>query len=269
MEENGTMESLQDETIQNAEETSETVKAEENATATQGAESDAEQSEEVLSDNSEGVQSGEDEFFLPVKFMREEKTLNREEAVKYAQMGMNYERFEPMISKLDYLAAVKGVSRDKYIEQQLQNLESDMRNEIIDKYGEDENTVNDMMEFQKQKHKKAYEAMLEKEKQDDKNTAESTETRLAGEFAELVKEFPELEGKNFKDLPVAVKKAGFSGEKLLNAYLLHKHTEGKKISAATAAQENAAKKSAGSMQGNNADGESQADKQFLNALWAR
>lgn len=269
MEDMETMEALQEETVPNAEGTHETAEAEENETLSGGAESGAEQSEEESGDNAEGLQNEADENFLPIKFLHEEKTLNREEAIKYAQMGMNYERFEPMLAKIDYLAAVSGITRDEYIEQQMETLESNMRKEIIEKFGDNEETVNEMMEFQKQKHKKAYESMLEQEKQAEKNTAESTETRLAGEFAELVKEFPELEGKSFKDLPAAVKKAGFGGEKLINAYLYHKHSEGKKISAAAAAQESAAKKSTGSMRGDNTDNESKDDRQYLNALWGR
>ena len=256
MEDMETMGALQEDTVPNAEGTSETAEAEENGTLPEGAESGAELSDNGQSgDNADDMQSEADENFLPVRFLHEERILNREDAIKYAQMGMNYERFEPMIAKLDYLAAVKGISRDRYIEQQLEALDNTMREDIKEKYGEDENTINEMMEFQKQKYKKAYEAMLEQEKQKEKSNAESTETRLAGEFSELVKEFPELEGKSFKDLPAAVKKAGFGGEKLINAYLYHKHSEGKKISAAVAAQESAAKKSAGTM---HSEGEAQS-----------
>ena len=267
MEDMETMEALQEDTTPNAEGTSETAEAEENANASQGAESGAEQSEGQSGDNAGGVQDEAEEFLLPINYMHEERALNREEAIKYAQMGMNYERFEPMIAKLDYLAAVSGITRDKYIEQQMETLESNMRKEIIEKFGDNEETINEMMEFQKQKHKKAYESMLEQEKQAEKNSAESTETRLAGEFAELVKEFLELEGKSFKDLPAAVKKAGFSGEKLINAYLYHKHSEGKKVSAAVAAQENAAKKSVGSM--GNAGGDIKANDPFLDGLFGK
>lgn len=254
MEGTETMDTLQDETIQNAGETGETAEVEGNATSSQGAVSDAEQSETGAGDTNNANGGAEDDF-LPVKFLHEERTLNREDAIRYAQMGMNYERFEPMISKLDYLAAVQGITREEYIEQQLKNQEDAMRKEIAEQYGEDENTINEMMEFKKQKHRQAYDAMIAKAKADEKAAEENTESRLAEEFAGLVSEFPELEGKEFKDLPKSVKQAGFNGEKLLNAYLQHKHRESKTIAAAKAQAEAAAKKSTGSM---HTDGEAQS-----------
>lgn len=264
MEGNETMDTLQDETIQNAGETGETAETEENATSSQGADSETEQSD-TGTGNTENVTNESDDDFLPVKFLHEERTLNREDAIRYAQMGMNYERFEPMISKLDYLAAVAGVTRDQYIEQQLQSQEDSMRQQIIDQFGTDENTIKEMMEFKKQKHRQAYDDMIAKRKADEKTAEENTESRLAEEFAGLVSEFPELEGKEFKDLPKAVKQAGFNGEKLLNAYLQHKHRESKNIAAAKAQAEAAAKKSTGSM---GTDGGATTDP-FLDGLFGR
>ncbi len=266
MEDTQTMETLQEETIPNAEGTSETAEAKENATSSQGADSQAEQSETVA-DNTEGVQNEADNDFLPVKFLHEERTLNREDAIRYAQMGMNYERFEPMIAKLDYLAAVQGVTRDEYIEGQLKNQEDAMRKSIIEKFGDDEKTINEMMEFKKQKHQKAYDDMIAKAKADEKTAEENTEARLATEFAGLVSEFPELEGKSFKDLPKEVKQAGFKGENLLNAYLLHQHREAKNIAAAQKQSETAAKKSTGSMGTDN--GAQAAPDAFLEGLFGR
>ncbi len=255
-----TMEALQEATVPNEGEPSETVETEsDNARP---------QAEEVTEEQSEADVPA-DESFLDVEFYKNSKSLSRDEAVKYAQMGMNYEKLEPVISKIDYLAAINGVTREQYIEQQLQNQEADMRKQIIDKYGDDESIINEMMAFQKQKHKKAYDDMIAKAKADEKTAEESTETRLAEEFAGLVSEFPELEGKTFKDLPKTVKQAGFGGEKLLNAYLQYKHKEAKNIAAAKAQAEEAAKKTAGSMSSDNIETQTAEEKGYLSGLWGR
>ncbi len=258
MEDMEKMEALQEATVPNEGEPGET--------ADNGTDNTRPQVEEVAKEQSE-VKESADDSFLDVEFYRESKSLSRDEAVKYAQMGMNYEKLEPVISKIDYLAAINGVTREQYIEQQLQNQEASMRKEIAEKYGNDENIINEMVDFQKQKHKKAYEDMIAKAKADEKTAEENTETRLAEEFAGLVAEFPELEGKSFKDLPKTVKQAGFGGEKLLNAYLQYKHKEAKNIAAAKAQAEEAAKKTAGSMK---TDGDKvNATDPFMEGLFRR
>lgn len=269
MEETGTMEALQEGTIPNAEGTNEAAEVNDDAAAPQAAELDTEQSEQSVNNQDEQENGSGSEDYLSVTVNHEERTLNRDEAIRYAQLGLQKEYLDPFIAKIDYLAAVQGLTREEYIEGQLKQQEDTMRQSIIDKFGNDENTIKEMMDFKKQKHKEAYENMLARQKEEEKNTKEAAETRLAGEFAELVKEFPELEGKSFKDLPAEVKKAGFGGEKLLSAYLYHKHSEGKKIAEATAAAEEAAKKSAGSMQGTDTDGKTEAERQYLNGLWGR
>lgn len=244
MEENGTLETLQDDTIQSAESTNET--AEKNV---DDATSQAENAGTEQSDGAQNADNNDLADFLEVKFNKEHRSLNRDEAVKYAQMGLNYERFEPLIAKLDYLAAVSGVTRAEYLERQLQANEDAVRQDLIDRFGNDEETIEQMMEFTKQKNQKAYDDLIAKMQADEKSAEESEESRIAGEFAELCEEFPELRDKGFKGLPNEVKKAAFSGEKLFNAYLQHLHRESKNTNAAKAQMQNAANKSAGSMEG--------------------
>ena len=251
MENMETMETLQEGTIPTESQPSETAETEQDAGAPQPAEGNAEQSEGVAINTDNGT----DDEFISVVCNHQEKILNRDEAIKYAQLGLQKEYLDPFIAKIDYLAAINGITREQYIEQQLQNHEDAMRKEIADQYGNNENIINEMLEFKKQKHKQLYDDMIDKQKQAEKAAEDSTETRLAEEFAGLKTEFPELEGKEFKDLPKAVKQAGFNGEKLMNAYLQHKHKEAKSIAAAKAQAEEAAKKSTGSM---HTEGEAQS-----------
>lgn len=270
MEANETNEALQEETIPIAEESSETTETPEVSTTptedtTGGGKSDGEIPEEQ-----QNVDANEN--YLPVTFNHKSINLSREDATRYAQMGMKLEKLDPMLSKIDYLAAVNGKSRDEYIEGLLTSHDETLRKDLSERYGGDENAVNEMFEFTKTKNKKAYEDMIARQKAqeeaDDKNARESTETRLAAEFAELVREFPDLAGKQFKDLPAGVRKAGYDGNSLLAAYLFHKHNEDKKAAAAaeTAAKQN--KASVGSMN-SEVDSASKDEQSFLNGLWGR
>lgn len=236
-----TTETLQEDTIPDAKDTSETAETEENAAEPKAEETEAEQSESA--ENS----VLQDSEFLEVKFNKEYKSLNRDEAVKYAQMGMNYERFEPMISKLDYLAAINGVTREQFIDRQLKAQEDSIRQGLVERFGSDEKTINELFEYTKQKQQEAYGDMIAKQNAEEKAAEERTETRLAEEFARLCEEFPELNEKGFRGLPKQVKRAGFNGENLLNAYLQYKHKEAKNIAAARKQAEQSAQKSVGSM----------------------
>ena len=89
------------------------------------------------------------------------------------------------------------------------------------------------------------------------------------EYEELTKEFPELKGKNFENLPQEVKQAVEKGEKLLTAYLYYRHEEAKRVSAANKAAALADEKSAGSMKSHLSDGSTEAGRRYLNALWGR
>ena len=252
------MGTLEEETTPISEGTSETEEVENEAAQPQADENETEGSEGAVANN------GEDIDFLEVKFNKQHKSLNKEEAVKYAQMGMNYERFEPLIAKLDYLAAVNGVTREQFIEGQLKSKEDAERQSLIERFGNDEETINAMMEFTKQKHQKAYDEMIARQKADEEAAEESTEARIAGEFATLCEEFPELAEKGFKGLPKQVKQDSFNGENLFNAYLRHLHRESKNIAADKKQEEAAANHSTGSME---SQGESSSmGDAFLNGL---
>lgn len=59
--------------------------------------------------------------FLKVKYNKEEKELSQEEAIKYAQMGMNYDnvlgKYNTLNSSLERLAKANGMDVQTYLEQ--------------------------------------------------------------------------------------------------------------------------------------------------------
>ncbi len=94
---------------------------------------------------------------------------------------------------------------------------------------------------------------------------QSVNERLAQEFVEMKNgDFPELS--EFKDLPEEVKRAAFEGLSLSHAYLKYKHNENKKIAAAKAQSEAAAKKSTGSLGSPDEEGRISFESGFLKGL---
>lgn len=91
--------------------------------------------------------------------------------------------------------------------------------------------------------------------------------RLADEFVELQQEFPELA--EFSAVPKSVLDAAVKGKNLTDSYLRYQRAESKKVSAAKATQEQAAKASAGSQ----AEGAGETTNPTIDAMlagvWAR
>lgn len=203
--------------------------------------------------------------FLEIKYNHESKGLTREEAATLAQKGMHY---EGLYQNLERIADLKGVTVKELINGFETEQDEAYRRELAEKFGNDEETINIMMEHYQAEKGKKIDAAKNKRLQDEATAEQNINTRLANEFIELQKEFPELQ--EFADLPESVRRAAAEGMGLTYAYLLHQHRENKKIAAAKASEEAAAAKSAGSMADNpSADTKTDAEKSFLKALWGR
>lgn len=203
--------------------------------------------------------------FLEIKYNHESKGLTREEAATLAQKGMHY---EGLYQNLERIADLKGVTVKELINGFETEQDEAYRRELAEKFGNDEETINIMMEHYQAEKGKKIDAAKNKRLQDEATAEQNINTRLANEFIELQKEFPELQ--EFADLPESVRRAAAEGMDLTHAYLLHQHRENKKIAAAKASEEAAAAKSAGSMADNHsADTKTDAEKSFLKALWGR
>ena len=205
-----------------------------------------------------------DERFLETKFFKELRWLSKEEAKNFAEIGMRYGEVR---ESLERVAALKGMSVEDFVSSIETEQDEAYRRELAEKFGNDEETINIMMEHYQAEKGKKIDAAKNKRLQDEATAEQNINTRLANEFIELQKEFPELQ--EFADLPESVRRAAAEGKDLTHAYLLHQHRENKKIAAAKASEEAAAAKSAGSMADKPVDTQSDAEKRFLDALWGR
>lgn len=192
--------------------------------------------------------AAEPEFALDVKYNKEIKTLNREEAVDFAEQGIFYNNtVKPLYNKLDYIAAQRGQTIEEVVDRLFAEDENSHRQELVNKFGEDSGVIDDLMkvyrEGQKQKYDKIVADRKEAAQKAETEKRESLEARFASEFSELKAEFPELA--EFSQLPKEVKTDAANGRDLMSAYLRYMHRENKKIAAAKSSEETAAKASTG------------------------
>lgn len=229
--------------------------------ATEPQEQETDNNETAPPAEEETTTSQEDDF-LEVKFFKENKMLSKTEAKNFAEIGM---RFSGIREQLERVAALKGQTVDELINSLEADQDNAYRQGLIEKFGDDEDTIGKMMELYNINKQKTLDNARASQKAAAEAKEQSVHQRLADEFVEMKNgDFPEL--KEFKDLPEEVRRAAFEGLSLSHAYLKYMHNENKKIAAAKASQEEAAKKSTGSMAGGKDEVDS-AESALLKGLW--
>ena len=159
-----------------------------------------------------------------------------------AQRGIHY---EGAYNTIERVATLKGQSVEEFLNGIEAAEDEAYRKGLVEKFGEDEDTVDKMMELYNINKEKTLNTAKENRKQAATEAEQSENARIAEEFDKMKSEFPELT--EFAKLPPEVKKAAYNGMSLEHAYLKYGHSEQKKINAAKAAEAEAAKKSTGSM----------------------
>ena len=243
-----------------------------NPESNEGAANGSENGAEGNNEGNDG--NGQEDNFLPVTFNHESRTLNREDAAKFAQLGLKYQslldggynpdELKDVHSQLDYLAAQKGVSIKDLVSGLLQSEETLYRQGLEERFPDDEDTVEQLMKLHRNEQKEKYNQILSERKSQKEKTVQDANERIAKEFSEVKENFPEYS--EFAKLPAEVKAAALKGENLFNALLRFNHQEKLKIDAAAKQQAAAAKASAGSATnvGEKIDSVSDA---FLKGLW--
>ena len=235
------------------------VNTEDNGSATAPQEQDPEVSTEI-----EGGTSTETvpTPFLSIQYNHEDKSLTQEEATVMAQKGYAY---DDLYAKLHRAATLQGKDVKTFIDGFEKAADDAHRAKLEADYGGDTKTIDSLMELyqlKKESTVKAAESELERQKAE-KQT--NLETRLADEFIELQKEFPDI--KDFAELPNSVKQAAAEGRHLYDAYLRYLHTEEKKVSAAKASAEAAKKASAGNLDTADKENKSVVESALLQGLY--
>lgn len=219
---------------------------------------------ESSEEGADGNEGGEEEIapFLEVRYNHEKRNLTRDEAITLAQKGIH---FQNAYDTIERVAALKGQSVNEFLSGLESAQDEAYRRSLEEKFGEDEDTINKMMELYNINKQKTLDNAKENQRAAAEQEEQTINERLANEFVEMKNgDFPELT--EFKDLPEEVKRAAFEGLSLSHAYLKHMHNENKKIAAEKASQEAAAKKSTGSMAGDKEDVNTSTSA-LLKGLW--
>ena len=204
----------------------------------------------------------EEEPFLEIRYFKENVPLSREEAKNYAEIG---KRFSDVREQLERVATLKGQTVDEFLKGLETAQDEAYRQGLIEKFGDDEETIDKMMELYNINKQKTLDNAKASQRAAAEQEEQTINERLAQEFVEMKNgDFPELT--EFKDLPEEVKRAAFEGLSLSHAYLKHMHNENKKIAAAKNSQAEAAKKSTGSMASDKDDSNPQTSA-LLKGLW--
>ena len=179
-----------------------------------------------------------------VKYNKEHVTLSREDAIRYAQMGMKYDTVRPMLDTLHAVAAREGKTLTAYVEGLAEGATPSVtacavppppKEEAIPSVacGDDSTAIAD---------------------------------RLAEDYLTLCREIPTVGA--FDALPPAVlSEAAESGISLLDAYLRYEHRERARIAADTAAAAAAAEHSLGSQAAGASPDITAAERAMLRGVW--
>lgn len=218
------------------------------------------------SDNSVS-ETKEDEPFISVRYNHKNKNFNKEEAINYIQKGMHTESLR---TKLEYIAALRGVDVNKLVDDIVSAPEKAYRKRLEDLYGKDSSDIEIGMEIYREKQSENYKKIvaerengIEKEKE---KVEKSVYSRLADEYINLKKEIPNVP--DYTELPDSVIIEAAEGKRdLSSAYLHYMYKEKMKIDAAKKIEEAANGASLKSMKSAESDIISSEEKHFLNGLW--
>jgi len=200
---------------------------------------------------------------IPIRFNHETKTLSLDEAATLAQKGM---AAETVMSKLRYLAASSGKSPSQVIESMLLADEEMRKNEILEKVNGDEELAKQFLDTSKSKYQKLVDEMIAAENSEFQKSKESIDDKLASDFIELQKEFPEMA--TVDKIPKSVLKDAIDKNiSLLDAMLRFDRRESKNIKAVTQKQETAAQSSTGSAKSAEHDGTTPEIEALMQGMW--
>lgn len=194
--------------------------------------------------SADGAEASPSSATVPIRFNHEYRELSIEEAADWAQKGM---QAEELMGSLRLLACAEGrESVRAMIKSLIDGHDEMLREKYREKVG-DEELVERLVAAEREKYTAGAAKMAADEKAAEQESREAATKRLAEEFMELQKEFPEI--KDFQGIPDSVLHQSI-GKKisLLDAYLRYQRSEQKKRDQAEASAKAAKESSTGSMQ---------------------
>lgn len=204
-----------------------------------------------------------DEPLLTVRYNHQDRALSMTEAKELAQKGLKFDSMSEMLNDISYLAAIQDKTPAELIRGYIEAGENLKRRELTEKYGEDNEVVDILMEKFKNENQQKFTAAKETHKQKEAEAEQNLNQRIADDFQKMKADFPELT--DYASLPLEVRKAAVNGTPLKYAYLDYKYAQERAVAAAKEQEAAAAKKSTGSMATD--EGANSAENELLKGLW--
>ncbi len=222
---------------------------------------------EVLQDGETDDNAAAD-FSLDVKFNHELRSLQKDEAVKYAQMGLAYEAEAAARSKLDLLAAAGGYkSRNAFIDMLTGQYERYIADKAHRQAAGDPELEKNLIDLMKEKNNALHRQMQKDQELEAQQAHKAQVERIADEFLDLQKTFPDY--KVFDDLPGAVVQLSLKEKVPLKyALLQYNHLQGQKEKQTNTARQKAKQASAGSAGSGGVDENARFDA-LMSGIWGR
>lgn len=213
----------------------------------------------------EAQSPAEEAFSLPVKYNGQEQTLSREQAIEYAQKGMNYDhvagelkqlREAPEFTLIDQLARSAGMTRREYVEQ----LKGELERQEVEKYirqGIPEDYAKQLLENRRRADETQAQMEDMKKELEDMKAREASAMR----WGAFLQKHPDVSG--FDALPDEVKARVSGGEDPETAYTAYENKILKEKLQAMEQREKNAQAAPGSVSG---DGQGEEMDSFQRAM---
>ncbi|MGN0173492.1 MAG: hypothetical protein ACI39F_03535 [Acutalibacteraceae bacterium] len=249
------------------EQTETETQEQQNAETTESSEEST--TDENTTESAESEEQQADDFSLDIKYNKEHISLNREDAIKYAQMGKKLEALDPTLKELEYLAASDGKSLKEFVKQTIEMIEAEKEQAFRDKADGDEEIFQALLEKDKADRGKAYEKMLEAQKAQEEQAEQDEIKTLSSEFNTLKKEVPEFQDKSFENVPEKVLEIrNKNGISLYDAYLRYQFENAKLSQKEADNQRSNADSSTGAVKPDNSAGATPNwEKELLKGIW--
>ncbi len=220
-----------------------------------------------VQDEGESMTDEPKELKIPIKYNKQHIELSVEQASELAQKGMKFDDMRSVMDKLSYLSASTGKSTQRLIDDLFDEKEKELSDRVREMAGDDEALFSKLLEYEHSKHQKAYEKVLGKQSDIEDFNRNAENERIAEQFIELSKEFPEIEKVSAvpkQTFEIALK----NNISLFDAHLRYKHYEDAKIKRAEKEQEFAALSSAGSQQSSAISTDNVQDA-LIKGIWSK
>lgn len=141
--------------------------------------------------------------FIPVKFNKQIVKISSDDAPDYIQKGLKFDELTPTLKTLEVWAAKENLSLKEFVSQIDLAFDSTLKDKIRSITGDDSELFESLLEIEKGKNQKAYDAYLKARQTQEIDHENEVTSRIAMDFGEIQEIFPDRFQK-FSEIPRTV-----------------------------------------------------------------